>query len=390
MTSLTKRSWVLLAAALVFGMLATGAVSTCDDIRLLERELERAEAFQAPQWARDGDSLVFEAGRELYIIDATGADLRRISTRLPSGRPGEFDIDLAPSVSPDGSTITFTTMRYSNGLQHSFDIATIDVNGRNDRRLTQDESLDTNPAWSPDGSRIAFYSDRPDDYGGFRLYVMSRNGSNVRNLVPDLFVSKAPAVWSPDSQKLAFFGSGGLQTLTSGEQGYKSVLYTVNVDGTDLAKISENVLEFSRVEQEYWRLPAWSPNGNRIAFLEFGGASGAPDSEAGLYVANADGTDSHRLAESRAARNPRWTANGDSILYVDGRRLWRVAANGSSKPHDLWGKDVSLGPYLVWSPDGSRLASKSIPGVGNTAFEVISLDGSTTGYLLEQWEGYRR
>ena len=73
------------------------------------------------------------------------------------------------------------------------------------RRLTENESLETNPVWSPDGTRIAFLSDRGNSVGRFRLYTMAADGSDVRSVAPSVRASGDPPVWSPYGELLAFY-----------------------------------------------------------------------------------------------------------------------------------------------------------------------------------------
>src|SRR6185436_7223043 len=94
--------------------------------------------------------------------------------------------------------IAFVSNRDSAGI----DIYLMDPDGSNVRRLTTDSSSEAQPAWSPDGGRIAFVSDRRGA-GGTDIYVMDTLGTNVVNLTNDAAVDLAPA-WSPDNQKIAF------------------------------------------------------------------------------------------------------------------------------------------------------------------------------------------
>ena len=84
-----------------------------------------------------------------------------------------FD-DVRPAWSPDGKRIVFASTRHGNR-----DIFTVDLTGKQLRRLTVDKAFDGSPGWSPDGKRITFVSDRDGDK---EIYIMDIDGSNQRRL----------------------------------------------------------------------------------------------------------------------------------------------------------------------------------------------------------------
>lgn len=233
----------ILALFMVLGVFMSGAVSDCmvsDDGGLLESEVKTASVYQGIHWADDGEKLVFVRSDRLFVVDITGGGIRQIS-EITTRQDGDFDIDLAPNVSPDGTAIAYTTLRYRTGIDtdHSFEIATSDLDGGNIKRLTKNESLETNPVWSPDGTRIAFLSDRDQNWGVYRLYTMARDGSDVQSVAPNTRATGDPAVWSPDGKRLAFLSN----LATESVEEYAQALYTVSVDGSNLTKVYEEVVE---------------------------------------------------------------------------------------------------------------------------------------------------
>jgi len=109
------------------------------------------------------------------------------------------------------------------------------------RRLTYNERDDIFPSWSPDGSRIAFASDR---YGDWEIYTMSSEGYDVRQLTkPDSrpAVKWSPA-WSPDGSRIAF-------AYFPGNNSDDAEIYTMLADGSDVRQLTESGGGF----------PAWSP-----------------------------------------------------------------------------------------------------------------------------------
>ena len=117
------------------------------------------------------------------------------------------------------------------------------------------QGMDTSPVWSPDGTRIAYMSDRGGD---FNIYIMDIDGDKDRQLTVDPNADVSP-VWSPDSSKIAF---------VSARVGYENI-YVMDADGGNLQQLTDDPV---------WALnpprsPAWSPDGTRIIFISSLGLS---------------------------------------------------------------------------------------------------------------------
>ena len=134
-------------------------------------------------------------------------------------------------VSPDGSMIAYSTCRYPNDSPYAeedprygfgYEIAAIGIDGTMRRRLTANwEFFDSHPAWSPDGTKIAFIRS-PTRSGDFewsraRIYTMSADGSGITDVMGDVKagLSLIPPEWSPDGGRLAFVARGRLHTVRS-------------------------------------------------------------------------------------------------------------------------------------------------------------------------------
>ena len=118
------------------------------------------------------------------------------------------------------------------------DIWTMDVDGSARTRLTTDPAEDFDPAWSPDGSRIAFRSHRD---GNEEVYVMAADGSGQRNLSQHPRSDYSPA-WSPDGATIAF---------ASDRDGDPNEIYVMDADGSNQVRVTDNP-----GIDEY---PTWSP-----------------------------------------------------------------------------------------------------------------------------------
>ncbi len=199
------------------------------------------------------------------------------------------------------------------------------------------------PAWSPDGRKLAFVSERD---GNSEIYVMNADGSAQENLTEQPASDSHPS-WSPNGRKLAF---------VSRRDG-NSEIYVMNADGSGL----RNLTRTPSADRD----PAWSPDGRAIAFVqECMPRPGDPRWRCGgtyLYVVNADGSGLRRLTTVRGhALNPSWSADGKTIRY--GGYLVYADGSGSKKLHEarIWtNRNIALDG--VWSPDGQRIAAVSVP-----------------------------
>lgn len=154
------------------------------------------------------------------------------------------------------------------------DIYTMNPDGSDETDLTAksfgDAFYEVDPDWSPDGKKIAFSSDRGDDYD-FNIYVMNSDGTDVTQ-VTDAPGDEAEAKWSPDGKKILF----GSNRKGSGR-------YLMNPDGTDVERILQEPPSVAGADA---LRPAWSPNGKKITWT----AKYEGDIGSKIYVMNADGS----------------------------------------------------------------------------------------------------
>ena len=165
----------------------------------------RSSAQLTPHWTPDGSHIVFGHEGRIYVVDASGSDLKSLSGSFEPAGPWDWDLspapwDFSPTLSPDGSMVAYTTLRYAS---RTYEIATQPIDGFDCQRLTRNDWDDVSPAWSPDGSRIAFVSHRKD---GPRLFTVTPDGADERSVAPTVGVQTVPPAWSPDGSRLAFVG----------------------------------------------------------------------------------------------------------------------------------------------------------------------------------------
>jgi TolB protein len=178
-----------------------------------------------PSWSPDGSMIAFSDGSAIKVMNPNGGNVKTVV----SGAKNKA------SWAPDSSRIAFTKM---NGETGSLEIHTIDLDGRNLRKLTNGGTV-SYPAWSPDGSKIAFISSTNErlnlpGYSGnvqYQIFVMNADGSNQREVTFDSthFFS---VDWSPDGTNFVCQGddiyvvnatSGAKTKLTSNRYGANRV-----------------------------------------------------------------------------------------------------------------------------------------------------------------------
>lgn len=199
-------------------------------------------------WSPDCSKIAYSVNGRLWVADLDGANAQQIA-----GGSGSWAY--SPAWSPDGQRIAFARGRYNDERHWFKHIYLIDAEGTGRTKLSKGDVHDDHPSWSPDGGRIVFErtagSSRDDD-GGFvdtdrHLVVIDVEDRDVVNLAPGGRWEYRPA-WSPDGERLAYRGSGGLRIMSP--------------DGTGDRALG--------VADAWWGGGvAWSPDGSRIAYVQY-------------------------------------------------------------------------------------------------------------------------
>jgi TolB protein len=339
-----------------------------------------------PRWSPDGKTVYFRSirdgrkGDDLYAVSAAGGESRRLA-EMGGGTLGGL------AVSPDGKRLAF---HYRN------DIHVIGVDGSGLANLTGDAKANYDPAWSPDGARIAFRSERSGERDksskrmNIDLYVMTAPGASsasaprINRLTTDSETDQMHA-WSPDGAALVF---------TSRQHGL-SQLYWVRADGAGLARLTER-----EDWEDIW--PAWQPAGAapvalpeepiRFSAAAAAAAVAAPtpdpppagrivfssdrDGNFEIYTAGQDGGRVARLTSHPAFDGePAWSPDGARIVFSSHRdgdsNLYRMNADGSQLARLT--DHAAMDATPAWSPDGKWIVFTSNRG-GD--FDIYAMQSS--------------
>jgi len=267
----------------------TDVRSTSDDNRTIDG---------LPRWSPDGSRIVFSSNQsgnyQIWSMNADGSDRKRLTDL--KGRSA------LPRWSPDGSKIVFTSeVRDAEGST-SLEIFVMNSDGGGVQQLTspaqaavggaghsESEKMAWNsvPAWSPDGSRIIFASNREGDGVTPTLYTMNPDGSDQKKFGLIVAVDGSEPDWSPVTNKIACVrgtaAKGDIWVMDA-----SSPFPTLTA-----RKITENMDDN--------RSPVWSPDGKQAAFVS--DANGNKD----IYIMNADGTNIRRLTYGKSNNiSPAW------------------------------------------------------------------------------------
>ncbi|MEW6686134.1 MAG: BamA/TamA family outer membrane protein [Candidatus Edwardsbacteria bacterium] len=204
-------------------------------------------------WSPDDSKIAFmaktETGDRLYIMDI---ERKKIL--------GEFKFDLdamySPAWSPDGVSEKIAFVGLKDGMS---DIYLVNTDGTGLQRLTRDLYDDEDPAWSPDGSKIAFVSDRPSKieadstdfpYGYYTIFLMNKDGSEVCCLTAEEKRASSPT-WSADGKKIIF----------ASERNGQSNLFCFDLSDSSHWQITDVLTGTFQ--------PCWSKDGSRVIFTAY-------------------------------------------------------------------------------------------------------------------------
>ena len=280
----------------------------------------------------------------IYLANSDGSSVRPI-TASPH--------DLDAIWSPDGSMIASVA---ADNIVESVVVMQADGTGAR----TVFRGMASAISWSPDGHQLALSGTQyPPLVSRFdyQIYVVPLDGSEPRNISQSNTIDSTPA-WSPDGKQVAFIRSVP-NTLNSG-------IYLMNADGSNQRQLtSPNIRVFG--DEVNWS--PWSPDGHTLLFEEVPFIDVTPEANMapgvpGIDVIDVDGTNLRRFSgNSQEDVFPRWSPDGRQILFTRGLNPPRVGSVPTICVMQADGSNVRCltdgatpSDSGVWSPDGSGIA----------------------------------
>ena len=335
-----------------------------------------------PAFSPDGEHITFRSEREgggIFVMGATGESVKRLTdfgfnpAWSPDGKeiacadenlidpnlrlnPGSriWAVNVAtgekrlltekhsmqPNWSPRGVRVAYFGVRMPGGQR---DIWTIPAAGGEPVEVTNDQALDWNPVWSPDGKYLYFASDRGGSMNLWRIPLEENSGK---------VLGQPEAVTTPSSY------SGDMSFSHDG----KRIVYTQTVNRVNLQQVGFDPRRETVTGQPVWitqgsrwaGAPNLSPDGEWLAFDSQGGQ------QEDLFVIRRDGTSLRQLTnDMERDRMPRWSPDGRRLAFYSNRSgnfdaIWLINSDGSGLQQLTHTSKSATRP--VWSPDGTRLA----------------------------------
>lgn len=301
-----------------------------------------------------------------------------LTMRTKMERPDPDSYLVVTETLVDGKWGDPTTIRYERIRESSLDrplgfesdlLYTAKRNGNSDLwlrrtdgstiRLTTDPERDNYGIWSPDGSRIAFQTQRD---GNYEIYVMAADGSDKRNLTNHPAFDGLPA-WSPDGSKIAFFSQREIDDSVEGP--LPGHIYLIDAEGGDPVRVTRSPLTTT------YGPSGWSPDGSTILLSRVGDRRGdvfTLDPESGAETLLVSGSESEAGA--------RYSPDGTMIaFYADGGErsdIVVVLADGSARR--VVTTSVGHHYYPSWSPDGRWITISTLESSGDVDIRAVSVE----------------
>ena len=199
---------------------------------------------------------------QIALLGPSGGFIRDLTTaggENPSWSPNGLRLAFDRHMGPDDPSLS---------PRSPSDVFVMSLNGGDQTNLTNSPADDSQPAWSPDGSRIVFVSDRnANQEGTSRLFIMNADGSGVTPLTTGdglgPFTGDVSPSWSPDGSKVVF--ARGVPSDFPGA----SAIFVINADGSGLKRLTKLQARTIRPESRHaWGAPAWSPDGSKIIYVQ--------------------------------------------------------------------------------------------------------------------------
>jgi Tol biopolymer transport system component len=333
-------------------------------------------------------TIVFRSNRNgqsgIWIMNADGSDSRLVI--------GHDQVPSNPALSPDGSRIAYASGKLGNRR-----LVTVGIDGSNPVAITDGTGDEHYPSWSPDGSQIVFARRLHGQQQS--VWIVDATGQNLHALTDGLVHWDADPDWSNGGPRIVFRRDFDI--------------WTINADGSNL----QPVVQDAATDEA----PAWSPNDSQILFR----GDGTADGNFEIWVVDANGSGLTDLTNDPGYdRQPLWSPDGTMIAFTSDRSgrngVWRARADGSNPvmvttggaSNDMpdWGPSFASGGTVsdtgfslgsISAPAGAvvewTFASQTIPPTDHQVTDASGLGlfdsgpeppGKTYGYLFMAAGGY--
>ena len=271
-------------------------------------------------------------------------------------------LDTRPSISLDGQRIAFLR---EQGTKTSLMVANVDGSGARELVTTDSAAgivmIEDAPAWAPDSGRIAIsILDTGNPIPGARIWIVDADVGGHTELLPSpLFAAQYPA-WSPAGDRIAFLGEPTRHP--------ESFLYVSALDGTGLVRLSNRP---SSPEAGFLQLPRWSPDGKHIA-VHYGLAGNLARD---VLLLATDHLEEEVIAGTdEDEAQPAWSPDGGRLAYWRAGDDWQwqvVILDLATRSETVLAPVSATSDSLAWSPDGTEITA--LRCTSDTECELVAL-----------------
>ncbi|MBN1287475.1 MAG: serine/threonine-protein kinase [Anaerolineae bacterium] len=294
------------------------------------------------------------------------------ATPSPAGAVSAWHTATPPSAPPTATAASPPTREAGEGPRIAF---SSDRDGSADiyiaqagelRRLTDDGLISRGAAWSPDGSRVAYFACESPG-GPCDIYVTSAASDNIPvNLTGAKDAANMWPAWSPDGAQIAF----------ASDRDGDFEIYVMDAGGGDIRQITRNEADDNQ--------PAWSPNGKTIAYASDAGG------DLGIYAISAKGGRSRQIVDSPGHDEafPAWSPDGSRLAFQSdlgadfGAEIWVIDLDGGLLTRLT--RDLARDERPAWSPDGVHIAFASArAGAPADIYVMRAADGEIESQITD-------